>query len=40
MKNDNAFDDETPEISKSQIKREMKALQQLGKQLTALKPAQ
>ena len=40
MKNDNAFDGETPEISKSQIKREMKALQQLGKQLTALKPAQ
>jgi ribosome-associated protein len=41
MKNDNAFDDDvTPEISKSQIKREMIALQALGKKLTNLKPAQ
>jgi len=40
MKNDNGFDDETPEISKSQIKREMIALQHLGKKLTELKPVQ
>jgi len=41
MSKDNAFDDDlTPEISKSQIKREMLALQALGKKLTELKPAQ
>jgi len=41
MKNDNAFDDDlNPEISKSQIKREMIALQHLGKKLTELKPVQ
>ncbi len=41
MNRDNAFDDELPpEISKSQIKREMIALQKLGKKLTELKPFQ
>jgi ribosome-associated protein len=41
MKNDNTFDDDLiPEISKSQIKREMIALQALGQKLTLLKPAQ
>jgi len=41
MINDNTFDDDLePEISKSQIKREMLALQKLGKKLTELKPSQ
>ncbi|MFT7186228.1 MAG: ribosome-associated protein [Pseudohongiellaceae bacterium] len=40
MINDNTFDDENLEISKSQVKREMIALQHLGKKLTELKPAQ
>lgn len=40
MKNDDAFDDLPPEVSKSQIKREMIALQHLGKKLTDLKPEQ
>lgn len=41
MTEDSTFDDEAlPEKSKSQIKREMEALQQLGKRLTELKPPQ